>query len=189
MRVLVVGSGGVGAAAAAVAKRRDVFERIVFADVDPRRAQAVVDREGDPRFGAAQVDASDAAQIAELARTERVDAILNAVDPRFNQAVFAAAFEAGCTYLDMAMTLSNAQTGEKLGDAQFAEEERWRERRLLALVGIGVEPGLSDVFARYAADHLFETIDEIGVRDGANLVVSGYDFAPRSRSGRPSRSA
>ncbi len=178
MRVLVVGSGGVGAAAAAVAKRRDVFERIVFADVDPRRAQAVVDREGDPRFGAAQVDASDAAQIAELARTERVDAILNAVDPRFNQAVFAAAFDAGCTYLDMAMTLSNAQTGEKLGDAQFAEEERWRERGLLALVGIGVEPGLSDVFARHAADELFSEIDLIGIRDGANLVVDGYDFAP-----------
>ncbi len=178
MRVLVVGAGGVGAAVAAVAKRRDVFERIVFADVDEARARAVVDREGDPRFGAAQVDASDAAQIAELARTERVDAILNAVDPRFNQAVFTAAFDAGCTYLDMAMTLSDARTGEKLGDAQFAEEERWRERGLLALVGIGVEPGLSDVFARHAADELFSEIDLVGIRDGANLVVDGYDFAP-----------
>jgi saccharopine dehydrogenase-like NADP-dependent oxidoreductase len=48
----------------------------------------------------------------------------------------------------------------------------------LALVGIGVEPGLSDVFARYAADELFSAIDEIGVRDGANLVVDGYTFAP-----------
>jgi saccharopine dehydrogenase-like NADP-dependent oxidoreductase len=176
--VLVLGAGGVGAAVAAVAKRRDGFERIVFADVDRGRAQAAVDREGDPRFGAAQVDASDAAQIVELARTERADAILNAVDPRFNQAVFAAAFDAGCTYLDLAMTLSNARTGEKLGDAQFAQEERWRERGLLALVGIGVEPGLSDVFARHAADELFSEIDTIGVRDGANLVVDGYDFAP-----------
>ena len=43
---------------------------------------------------------------------------------------------------------------------------------------MGVEPGLSDVFARYAADKLFSEIDEIGVRDGANLVVEGYDFAP-----------
>src|SRR5918993_905155 len=39
-------------------------------------------------------------------------------------------------------------------------------------------PGLADVFARYAADHLFDRIDEIGVRDGANLEVEGYDFAP-----------
>ncbi|MBA3347966.1 MAG: saccharopine dehydrogenase NADP-binding domain-containing protein [Actinobacteria bacterium] len=178
MRVLVVGAGGVGAAVAAVAKRRDVFERIVFADVDAGRAQAVVDREGDPRFAAVALDASDAGQIADLVRAERVDAILNAVDPRFNPPIFAAAFDAGCTYLDMAMTLSNAETGEKLGDAQFAQEEQWRERGLLALVGIGVEPGLSDVFARYAADELFAEIDLVGIRDGADLVVDGYDFAP-----------
>ena len=66
----------------------------------------------------------------------------------------------------------------KLGDAQFDAAERWSEAGRLALVGIGVEPGLSDVFARYAGDELFAEIDEIGVRDGANLVVDGYDFAP-----------
>jgi saccharopine dehydrogenase (NAD+, L-lysine forming) len=175
MRVLVVGTGGVGGAVAAIAARRDFFERIVFADLDPARAEAV--RARDERFGAAQLDASDATAIAELARTEKVDAILNATDPRFNPAIFQAAFDAGCTYLDMAMTLSSPG-GEKLGDAQFARDGDWRERGLLALVGIGVEPGLSDVFARYAADHLFSEIDEVGVRDGADLVVEGYDFAP-----------
>jgi saccharopine dehydrogenase (NAD+, L-lysine-forming) len=66
----------------------------------------------------------------------------------------------------------------KLGDAQFALSDAWAGAGRLALVGIGVEPGLSDVFARYAADELFAAIDEIGVRDGANLVVDGYDFAP-----------
>jgi len=175
MRVLVVGTGGVGGAVAAIAARRDFFERIVFADLDPARAEAV--RARDERFGAAQLDASDATAIAELARAEKVDVILNATDPRFNPAIFQAAFDAGCTYLDMAMTLS-VPGGEKLGDAQFARDGEWRERGLLALVGIGVEPGLSDVFARYAADHLFSAIDEVGVRDGADLVVDGYDFAP-----------
>jgi saccharopine dehydrogenase (NAD+, L-lysine forming) len=175
VRVLVVGTGGVGGAVAAVAARRDFFERIVFADLDVARAEAVCTR--DARFGAAQLDASDAAAIKELARAERFDAILNATDPRFNPPIFQAAFDADCTYLDMAMTLSSAG-GDKLGDAQFAREDEWRERGLLALVGIGVEPGLSDVFARYAADHLFSEIDEIGVRDGADLVVDGYDFAP-----------
>ncbi|HEY2776729.1 MAG TPA: saccharopine dehydrogenase C-terminal domain-containing protein [Gaiellaceae bacterium] len=177
MRVLVVGTGGVGSAVAPIAARRDFFERIVFSDLDPARPQALVDRLGDERFGAAQLDASDAAAIAELARTEKCDAILNAADPRFNPPIFQAAFDAGCTYLDMAMTLSDRQ-GTKLGDLQFAQEAAWRERGLLALVGIGVEPGLSDVFARYAADHLFSEIDEVGVRDGADLVVDGYTFAP-----------
>jgi saccharopine dehydrogenase-like NADP-dependent oxidoreductase len=66
----------------------------------------------------------------------------------------------------------------KLGDLQFALADRWADAGRLALVGIGVEPGLSDVFARYAADELFSSIDEVGVRDGANLVVDGFDFAP-----------
>jgi len=175
VRILVVGTGGVGGAVAAIAARRDFFERIVFADLDVTRAQAVCAR--DARFGAAQIDASDAAAIAELARAERIDAVLNATDPRFNPPIFQAAFDAGCTYLDMAMTLSTPG-GDKLGDAQFARADEWRDRGLLALVGIGVEPGLSDVFARYAADHLFSEIDEVGVRDGADLVVDGYDFAP-----------
>jgi saccharopine dehydrogenase (NAD+, L-lysine-forming) len=177
LRVLVVGTGGVGSAVAPIAARRDFFERIVFSDLDPARPQTLVDRLGDERFGAAQLDASDAAAIAELARAERCDAILNAADPRFNPPIFQAAFDAGCTYLDMAMTLSDRE-GTKLGDLQFAQEEAWRDRGLLALVGIGVEPGLSDVFARYAADHLFAEIDEVGVRDGADLVVDGYTFAP-----------
>ena len=185
MRVLVIGSGGVGAAVAAVAKRRGFFERMTFTDLDEARARAVVEREGDERFGAAAVDASDAAAIAELARAERADAILNAVDPRFNPPIFDAAFAAGCTYLDMAMTLSEPhperpyeETGVKLGDAQFARHDEWAERGLLALLGIGVEPGLSDAFARFAADELFSELDEVAVRDGANLVVEGYSFAP-----------
>ena len=176
MKVLVVGTGGVGGAVAAVAKRRDFFERMTFADLDPARPQALVEREGDARFAAAQVDASDRAALVALLRETEADAILNAADPRFNPPIFEAAFEYGCTYLDMAMTLSSP--GVLLGAMQFEAAESWEERGLLALVGIGVEPGLADVFARYAADHLFDEIDEVAVRDGADLVVEGYDFAP-----------
>ena len=65
-----------------------------------------------------------------------------------------------------------------LADRQFERDEDWRQAGALALIGMGVEPGFSDVAARYAADHLFSEIDEISVRDGANLVVEGYEFAP-----------
>jgi saccharopine dehydrogenase-like NADP-dependent oxidoreductase len=183
VKVLVVGTGGVGAAVGAVARRRDFFERMTFADLDPARPEVLVARLDDGRFAAAQVDASDEASVAALAR--EADVVLNATDPRFNPPIFAAAFEGGCTYLDMAMTLSEphpeepySQPGVMLGEAQFAEHERWSEAGRLALVGIGVEPGLSDVFARYAADHLFSELDEVAVRDGADLAVEGYEFAP-----------
>jgi saccharopine dehydrogenase (NAD+, L-lysine forming) len=186
MRILVVGSGGVGAAFAPIAARRDFYEHIVFADVDPARAQRVVDRFGaDGRFSAAKVDASRSADVAAVIKAKKVDAVLNAADPRFVPGIFQGAFDAGATYVDMAMSLSQPNpdkpyelVGKKLGDDQFAVAGKWEERGLLALVGCGIEPGFADVAARYAADELFSEIDEIGVRDGANLEVRGHPFAP-----------
>ncbi|MEX2101407.1 MAG: saccharopine dehydrogenase C-terminal domain-containing protein [Actinomycetota bacterium] len=184
MKILVTGTGGVGSAFAAIAARRDFYERIVLTDIDEARARAVADKHGE-RFEAARLDASDAAGIAAFCKEHAITHVLNAADPRFVMPIFDGAFEAGVTYVDMAMSLSepdpaqpHAKVGVKLGDEQFAKADQWEERGQLALVGIGVEPGMSDVFARYAADELFSRIDEIGVRDGANLEVEGYAFAP-----------
>jgi saccharopine dehydrogenase (NAD+, L-lysine-forming) len=201
VRVLLVGAGGVGAAATRIAARRDFYDRFVVADYDGSRADAAVSAAGSDRSGAgsdrfaagfgsdrfiaARVDASSADAVAALCREHGITHVLNAVDPRFVMPIFNGAFAAGADYLDMAMSLSRphpsspySEVGVKLGDEQFAVADDWSAAGRLALVGIGVEPGLSDVFARYAADHLFSRIDEIGVRDGANLVVDGYDFAP-----------
>jgi len=185
MRVLAVGAGGVGTSAALIAARRTFFELWVVADYDDGRAHALVDRVDDPRFFAAQVDASSASAIAQLCRAHQITHVLNVVDPRFVMPIFTGSFEAGCDYLDTAMSLSrphptdpHSQAHIKLGDEQFEQSHAWEDRGRLALCGIGVEPGLADVFARYASDHLFSSMDEIGIRDGANLVVHGYDFAP-----------
>jgi len=185
MKILVIGSGGVGAAIAAIAKRRDFFSKMIMADIDEGRAKEVAAKTGDSRFSGVKIDASDTAAMVKLARDNGITVILNSADPRFVMPIFDAAFEAGCTYLDMAMSLSKAHpekpyelTGLKLGDEQFAKADQWKEKGLLAMVGLGVEPGLSDIFARYAADHLFSEIDEAGVRDGANLAVEGYRYAP-----------
>ena len=184
MRVLVIGAGGVGTAVARTAAKWGLFERVVMADYDVNRAKQAVSGAGD-RFAAYRLDAGNEQEIVELLRAERIETVLNAVDPRFVMPIFRAAFTAGVTYLDMAMSLSHPHPtdpfhtpGVKLGDEQFALTSEWEDRGLLALCGMGVEPGLSDVFARYAADKLFSSIDEIGVRDGANLVVEGYDFCP-----------
>ncbi len=186
MRILLVGAGGVGSAAVGIAARRDFFESMVVADYDVRRAERAIESHADdPRFVAAQVDASSADAVAALAREHRITHVFNAVDPRFVMPIFDGAFAAGADYLDMAMSLSRPhpdapyeKTGVMLGDEQFAKAGAWEAADRLCLAGIGIEPGLSDVFARYAADHLFDEIDEIGVRDGANLEVDGYDFAP-----------
>lgn len=184
MRILIVGSGGVGAAVAKIAARRGFFSRLVLADHDPGLAESVAVGIGDPRIGAAVINASSAVAVAQLCRVERITHVLNAADPRFVMPVFEGAFAAGADYLDLAMSLSRSHpeqphrlTGVKLGDEQLAQASRWESAGRLALVGMGAEPGLSDVFARYAADHLFSEIDELGTRDGANLTVDGYEFA------------
>ncbi|WP_328483837.1 saccharopine dehydrogenase NADP-binding domain-containing protein [Streptomyces sp. NBC_00377] len=186
MRVLLVGAGGVGTAITRIAARRPFFEAMVVADHDPARAvSAVAALDGDERFHAERVDAADEAAVAGLLARHRCDVLLNATDPRFVMPLFHAARTAGATYVDMAMSLSRPhpdrpyeECGVRLGDAQFAEADDWADAGALALVGMGVEPGLSDVFARYAADELFDEIEEIGIRDGANLTVEGHDFAP-----------
>ncbi|GAA1232617.1 saccharopine dehydrogenase C-terminal domain-containing protein [Janibacter melonis] len=194
MRVLMIGAGGVGDAAAKIAVDRDYFERWVVADYSLERAESTVAaasgrREGESRLVAAQVDASDPGAVAALAREHGATHVFNAVDPRFVMPIFTGALAAGADYLDMAMSLSRPhperpyeEVGVKLGDEQLAQAGEWESAGRLALVGMGVEPGLSDVFARYAADELFSSIDELGTRDGANLVVRDAEgrevFAP-----------
>ncbi|MGA5097518.1 saccharopine dehydrogenase family protein [Streptomyces lavendulocolor] len=187
MRILLVGAGGVGSAITRIAARRSFFDHMIVADYDLARAEAAVAALGgaETRFSAVRLDASDRAAVTAYLTEERCDVLLNATDPRFVMPLFEAALAAGTHYLDMAMSLSSPhparpyeECGTKLGDAQFERAAAWEASGRLALVGVGVEPGLSDVFARYAAEELFDEIDEIGVRDGANLTVDGYDFAP-----------
>jgi saccharopine dehydrogenase (NAD+, L-lysine forming) len=185
MRLLVLGAGGVGSAAALISARRPFLTHVVLADYELARAQRAAAATGDERFAAVALDASDQGAIESVIREHAVDAVLGATDPRFTMPIFRAALATGIHYLDMAMSLStphpeapHEKTGVKLGDEQFAMADEWAASGKVALVGMGVEPGLADVFARFAADHLFSEIDEVGIRDGANLTVSGYDFAP-----------
>jgi saccharopine dehydrogenase-like NADP-dependent oxidoreductase len=186
MKVLLVGVGGVGEAIAAIAKPCEWVEKIVLADYSFVRTQEVQIKLGDKnRFPIEKVDANIQVHIVELAKKYKVDLIMNACDPSFNKPIFDAAFAYGCNYMDMAMTLSEPhptdpynKCGVKLGDYQFERSKQWEGKGLIALVGLGVEPGMADVFARYAQDYLFDEIDEIGIRDGANIEVRGYQFAP-----------
>ena len=186
MNILVVGAGGVGASMASIAETRDFFDSFVLADISLEAARAAVEALDEPaRFTAEKVDASNIADLVALIGRVKADIVVNACDPRFNETIFGACEQARCNYLDMAMNLSEPhpedpynRVGVPLGRDQLAAHDRWSEKGILALVGMGVEPGLSDVFARYAADHLFDTVEEVGIRDGSNLSIDGFDFAP-----------
>jgi saccharopine dehydrogenase-like NADP-dependent oxidoreductase len=195
MKILLVGAGGVGNALAKLLATRDFYEHVIVADYDTSRAEGVLEwiAERFPnarsRFSAEHIDASAPENVTALAKKHSATVVMNAVEPAFVQSIFQGALDAGADYMDMAMSLSiphptdpHNTPGIKLGDWQFDRAAEWEDSGRLALVGMGVEPGISDVFAKYASDHLFSEIDEIGVRDGANLVVRDDEgneiFAP-----------
>ncbi|MFM8927316.1 MAG: saccharopine dehydrogenase C-terminal domain-containing protein [Rhodoluna sp.] len=185
MRILLIGAGGVGDAVAKIAAKRGFYEHIVVSDYDQSRADKTIawiegkyGADVASKFSSAKIDASNAANIAALITDSRVDYVINAVEPKFVPTIFAACYTAGANYLDMALSLSEAhehdpfhKTGIKLGDSQYALNEQWQRAGKLALVGIGVEPGLSNILAKYAAENLFSEIDEVSIKDGGNLEV------------------
>ena len=185
MKALVIGAGGVGRAIANIASRKKFITSMVVADRELARAEGAVTRLKDPRFSAAEVNAAELEDLRDLIRKVKPDIVINAVDPRFVMPIFLACEIESTNYMDMAMSLSrphahypNSETGVKLGDEQFARDWNWKERDIFALVGMGIEPGMSDVFARYASDHLFSRLDSVMILDGSNLTVEGYEFAP-----------
>jgi saccharopine dehydrogenase-like NADP-dependent oxidoreductase len=186
MRVLLVGVGTVGEAIARMCAQRDWCELLVLADYDLGRARVLQTVLGDAgRFPVEQIDARDASAVAELARRHAVDLVMNAVDPRFVMPLFDGALAAGVDYMDMATSLSRPHPtdpyrlpGVKLADEQFARSGEWDRAGRLALLGMGMDPGLTDVFAAYAAKHLFDEVHEVHIRDGGDLRLPGYAFAP-----------
>jgi len=186
MRVLLVGVGTVGEAIARETAQRDWCEAMVLADYDISRPTAIQLELGDAdRFPVEQIDARDSEAVAALARRHRADLVMNAVDPRFVMPLFEGALKAGIDYVDMANSLSKphptepfSRPGLKLADEQLEKAAEWEAAGRLALIGIGMDPGLTDIFAAYAAKHLFDEVDEVHIRDGGDLEIPGFAFAP-----------
>jgi saccharopine dehydrogenase-like NADP-dependent oxidoreductase len=188
MNVLLVGTGGVGEAAAMIAKQRDPegkwLKRMILANIHVDRAKAVAKRIDDPRFVPEQVDARDKEAVTALIKKYDIDLLLNGCDPSFNESLFDTAYDCGINYMDMAMSLSvphpedpYGKTHIKMGDYQFDKAPDWETKGLLALVGIGIDPGAVNVFARYAQKHFFDEVEEINIKDGGNLYAEGHDVA------------
>jgi saccharopine dehydrogenase (NAD+, L-lysine forming) len=169
MRILSVGGEGATAAFCTIANRRGFFDAVVVADHDLARAERAI-KAGDDRFDAVQLESSSVEDLVALVDRLGITHVVN-TDPGLVMPVFEAAFAAGVDYLDLTMSGSTphqaepyTKSGVKLGDEQFAVDGAWIDAGRLALVGIGASPGLADVFARYAADHLFSEIGELSTR-------------------------
>jgi saccharopine dehydrogenase (NAD+, L-lysine forming) len=174
VRVLLLGAGAVGTVSALKFVQHAMLEQLVIADAVSARASLLADRLADPRVSSLQLDAGDRAAVTAAIRTTGSTILLNAALPATNIAVMRACLDSGCHYIDMA-SAGTAEDGIPKMEEQFALDREFRSRGVLALLGMGADPGTSNVYAAYAAKHLLDEVTEIRVRDGDNSVCQGHE--------------
>jgi saccharopine dehydrogenase-like NADP-dependent oxidoreductase len=174
VRVLLVGAGAVGTVSALKFAKEAVLEKLVIADTVSARASLLADRLNDRKVSAVSLDAGDRAAVAEAIRQTAATLVLNAALPATNMAIMRACLQERCDYIDLASAGTDADGIPKMED-QFALDAQFKAAGRLALLGMGADPGTTNVYAAYAARHLLDTVTELKIRDGDNSVCHGHD--------------
>ncbi|HYM39245.1 MAG TPA: saccharopine dehydrogenase NADP-binding domain-containing protein [Thermoplasmata archaeon] len=177
---MVLGAGAIGSVTATLLAKSPKVERLIIADRSLEAAKALAARLPASVAIADRIDASKVDTMAEAFKGN--DMVLNLVLPRFNLKIMDACLKAGVHYMDAATDLALAK--EKPGEIvpappealQLAYDDAFRNAGLTALLGMGQDPGISNILARVGADRL-DVVQEIEVRDGDAGSVEGYEFA------------
>ncbi|MGH7514727.1 MAG: saccharopine dehydrogenase family protein [Gemmatimonadales bacterium] len=174
MKVLMLGAGAVGTVSALKFVQDAMLEQLVIADAVSARASLLADRLSDSRVSFRRLDASDRTAVANAIRETGTTLLLNAALPATNLVVMRACLDAGCDYIDLASGGTDDDGIPKLDD-QFALDAEFRAAGRMALLGMGADPGTTNVYAAYAAKHLLDEVTELHVRDGDNSVCQGHN--------------
>ena len=190
MRMMLVGAGAVGESMLKILKWRvpkgEWLSYVLVGDYDLSRAEAVAGLLADDRFSAVQINATDKEQMKSLIREHKIDFVMDAAPPFASNYIFDAAYEAGANYANMGtwsvpmeepaygLGIENSYT-EPMTKYNFDRHEQWKEKGQMAVICLGIDPGVVNVFAKYAATHLFDVMTEAHVKDGGNLSVPGAD--------------
>jgi saccharopine dehydrogenase (NAD+, L-lysine forming) len=174
VKVLVLGAGAVGTVSALKFAKEAVLEKLVIADTVSARASLIADRLNDSRVSAICLDAADRAAVARAISQTGTTLVLNAALPATNVDVMRACLDAGCDYIDLASAGTDADGIPKMDD-QFALDTEFKAAGRLAILGMGADPGTTNVYAAYAAKHLLDVVTELRVRDGDNSVCQGHE--------------
>ena len=178
-RVLIIGAGGVGGVVAhKCANDRDTFSEVVLASRTLSRCEAIQRQVRELRgceIEIAQVNADDVAQTVALIKRVQPALLINVALPYQDLPLMDACLEAGVDYLDTA----NYEPPDEAKFEyrwQWAYQERFQARGIMALLGSGFDPGVTNVFCAYAQKKLFDEIDSIDILD-CNGGDHGHPFA------------
>jgi saccharopine dehydrogenase (NAD+, L-lysine-forming) len=173
MRVVQLGVGSVGEVIArTLADEPDVTE-VVLVDLDGERLEQVAAKLPEGKGTTRRLDARDRDGLRETIRGAEL--AVNALLPELNVEIMGACLDVGCDYLDLAAGGPREIVGTPDMEEQLALDDAFRERGLNALLYCGIDPGASDVFARFLYDGM-DSVERLVVFDGDNGSAEGFEF-------------
>ena len=174
-KVLIIGAGGVGQVVAhKCAQRRDIFSEITLASRTKSKCDAIAAQLGGS-IGTAQVDADNVPELVALIKQIQPKLVINVALPYQDLHIMDACLETGVDYLDTA-NYEPLDTAKFEYSWQWAYQERFKSAGLMALLGSGFDPGVTNVYTALAAKKYLDVVEEIDIID-ANAGSHGQPFA------------
>lgn len=189
MRMMLVGSGAVGESILKILQSRENYrewlEFVLVADYNLDRAKEVIENlKEKENYKAVQVDAKNKNEMIELIKEYNIDFVMDAAAPFVSNQIFDAAYEGGANYGSMgtwSVPMDNPKFGigiensyiEPMTKYNFDRHENWKNKNQMACICMGIDPGVVNVFAKYAAEYEFDELHEVHVKDGGNLEIPG----------------
>lgn len=178
-KVLLIGAGGVGRVVAhKCAQVREVFAEIVLASRTLARCEQIkkeIKAKGLGDIDIRQVDADNVPELVALLNEIKPQLVINVALPYQDLTIMEACLQAGVHYLDTA-NYEHPDTAHFEYKEQWALHERFKEAGLMALLGSGFDPGVTNVFCAYGQQNLFDEIHYVDILD-CNAGDHGYPFA------------
>ena len=175
-KVLIIGAGGVGGVAAhKCAQAKEAFSEVMLASRNEAKCKAIAAQIKSRPIKTAQVDADNVPQLVQLINSYKPDVVLNLALPYQDLHIMDACLETGVNYVDSA-------NYEPPDVAHFEYKWQWdyagrfKEKGIMALLGSGFDPGVSNVYTAWAKKMHFDTIETLDIID-ANAADNGHPFA------------
>jgi len=178
-KIVIIGAGGVGnVVAKKCAQHPDIFTEIWLVSRTEGKCRAIAD-EVAAQYGVslrtAAVDADDVPALTGLLAKIKPELVINVALPYQDLHIMEACLAAGVHYLDTA-NYEPPDVAHFEYSHQWAYHQRFQERGLMAVLGCGFDPGVTNIFCAYAQKHLFDRIETIDILD-ANAGDHGRPFA------------
>jgi saccharopine dehydrogenase (NAD+, L-lysine-forming) len=174
-KVLIIGAGGVGGVVThKCAQVPEVFSEIVLASRTIEKCQKIQEQVS-RSIEVARVDADNIPEMVDLIRGVRPNLVINVALPYQDLSIMEACLQTGVDYLDTA-NYEPPDEARFCYEWQWAYHDRFRERGIMALLGCGFDPGVTNIFCAHAMKHHFDEIHAVDIMD-CNAGEHGHPFA------------